>query len=257
MSLSAKLCITSSRSISQKNRESYLQRPASPFFGEPQLLSSENRKLFLQALTPFLSHVFTLKQGYLTTSNPSRSTPNLNPFPLPVVTTQFRSPQQQEKGTQDYSAVKDTMSNPNAAANAAAATTSQSAPVGGPISNGPAPPEDQAKLLDEALGVVKLQAHQMKKCLVSKGMVKGNVELDRDGIIPLQAQEQSPHRPTSRSFFVCIFLFDLILSAFLIQLSHSPFDQDNSKLMDGLKHCSTMLAELRTSALTPKNYYEL
>jgi vacuolar protein sorting-associated protein 35 len=32
---------------------------------------------------------------------------------------------------------------------------------------------------------------------------------------------------------------------------------DNHKLMDGLKHCSTMLAELRTSALTPKNYYEL
>jgi hypothetical protein len=27
--------------------------------------------------------------------------------------------------------------------------------------------------------------------------------------------------------------------------------------MDGLKHCSNMLAELRTSALTPKNYYEL
>lgn len=27
--------------------------------------------------------------------------------------------------------------------------------------------------------------------------------------------------------------------------------------MDGLKHCSTMLAELRTSALTPKHYYEL
>ena len=27
--------------------------------------------------------------------------------------------------------------------------------------------------------------------------------------------------------------------------------------MDGLKHCSNMLSELRTSALTPKNYYEL
>ena len=27
--------------------------------------------------------------------------------------------------------------------------------------------------------------------------------------------------------------------------------------MEGLKHCSTMLGELRTSALTPKNYYEL
>ncbi|RIA86326.1 vacuolar protein sorting-associated protein 35 [Glomus cerebriforme] len=57
--------------------------------------------------------------------------------------------------------------------------------------------EDQLKLLEEALNVVKVQAFQMKKCL------------------------------------------------------------DNSKLMDGLKHCSTMLAELRTSALTPKNYYEL
>ncbi|CEP16622.1 hypothetical protein [Parasitella parasitica] len=61
----------------------------------------------------------------------------------------------------------------------------------------PAPIEDQAKLLDEVLNVVKVQAHLMKKCL------------------------------------------------------------ENNKLMDGLKHCSNMLAELRTSALTPKNYYEL
>ncbi|KAI7904170.1 vacuolar protein sorting-associated protein 35 [Cokeromyces recurvatus] len=61
----------------------------------------------------------------------------------------------------------------------------------------PAPLEDQAKLLDEVLNVVKVQSHLMKKCL------------------------------------------------------------ENNKLMDGLKHCSNMLAELRTSALTPKNYYEL
>ncbi|CAO3613358.1 unnamed protein product [Cunninghamella blakesleeana] len=32
---------------------------------------------------------------------------------------------------------------------------------------------------------------------------------------------------------------------------------ENNKLMDGLKHCSNMLAELRTSSLTPKTYYEL
>ncbi|GAA5797062.1 vacuolar protein sorting-associated protein 35 [Helicostylum pulchrum] len=63
--------------------------------------------------------------------------------------------------------------------------------------NSPAPIEDQAKLLDEVLNIVKVQAHLMKKCL------------------------------------------------------------ENNKLMDGLKHCSNMLAELRTSALTPKNYYEL
>ncbi|KAI8377974.1 vacuolar protein sorting-associated protein 35 [Radiomyces spectabilis] len=63
--------------------------------------------------------------------------------------------------------------------------------------NSPVPAEDQARLLDEVLNVVKIQGHQMRKCL------------------------------------------------------------DNGKLMDGLKHCSNMLAELRTSALTPKNYYEL
>ncbi|KAF9354685.1 Vacuolar protein sorting-associated protein 35 [Mortierella sp. NVP85] len=57
--------------------------------------------------------------------------------------------------------------------------------------------EDQAKALEDALAVVKVQAFQMKRCL------------------------------------------------------------DDNKLMDGLKHCSTMLSELRTSNLTPKNYYEL
>ncbi|KAJ3216747.1 Vacuolar protein sorting-associated protein 35 [Dinochytrium kinnereticum] len=57
--------------------------------------------------------------------------------------------------------------------------------------------EDQSKVLEEALNIVKVQAFHMKRCL------------------------------------------------------------DNGKLMDALKHCSTMLAELRTSSLTPKNYYEL
>lgn len=32
--------------------------------------------------------------------------------------------------------------------------------------NSPAPTEDQNRLLDEVLNVVKVQAHQMKKCLV-------------------------------------------------------------------------------------------
>ena len=57
--------------------------------------------------------------------------------------------------------------------------------------------DDQEKLLDEALGIVKVQAFQMKRCL------------------------------------------------------------DKAKLMDGLKHASTMLSELRTSLLSPKSYYEL
>ncbi|KAI8803918.1 vacuolar protein sorting-associated protein 35-domain-containing protein [Cladochytrium replicatum] len=70
---------------------------------------------------------------------------------------------------------------------------------GPPTSPGIAQPstDDQQKILDDALNVVKVQAFHMKRCL------------------------------------------------------------DNNKLMDALKYCSTMLSELRTSSLTPKNYYEL
>lgn len=59
------------------------------------------------------------------------------------------------------------------------------------------PGEEQDKLLEEALAVVKVQAFHMKRCL------------------------------------------------------------DKAKLMDGLKHASTMLGELRTNLLSPKSYYEL
>lgn len=59
------------------------------------------------------------------------------------------------------------------------------------------PVEEQEKFLEEALGVVRAQAFQMKRSL------------------------------------------------------------DKSKQMDGLKHASSMLAELRTSLLSPKSYYEL
>lgn len=59
------------------------------------------------------------------------------------------------------------------------------------------PVEEQEKLLDEALGIVKAQAFQMKRYL------------------------------------------------------------DKNKLMDALKNASVMLAELRTSLLSPKSYYEL
>lgn len=65
------------------------------------------------------------------------------------------------------------------------------------MTNQISPIEEQEKLLDDALNVVKVQAFQMKRCL------------------------------------------------------------DKSKLMDALKHASTMLGELRTSLLSPKSYYEL
>ena len=59
------------------------------------------------------------------------------------------------------------------------------------------PNDEQEKLLDEAMGAVRGQAFQMKRCL------------------------------------------------------------DKGRLMDGLKHASNMLGELRTSLLSPKMYYEL
>ncbi|KAK0744069.1 vacuolar protein sorting-associated protein 35 [Schizothecium vesticola] len=62
----------------------------------------------------------------------------------------------------------------------------------------PAPPEDQARLLEDALISVRQQTALMRKCLDTPG-----------------------------------------------------------KLMDALKCCSTLVAELRTSSLGPKQYYEL
>ncbi|EAW21524.1 vacuolar sorting protein 35 [Aspergillus fischeri NRRL 181] len=60
------------------------------------------------------------------------------------------------------------------------------------------PPEDQSRLLEEALGVVRQQSHMMRKCLETPG-----------------------------------------------------------KLMDALKCGSTLVSELRTPSLGPKQYYEL
>ncbi|KAG7120870.1 Vacuolar protein sorting-associated protein 35 like [Verticillium longisporum] len=62
----------------------------------------------------------------------------------------------------------------------------------------PAPPEDQARLLEDALVAVRQQTAVMRKCLDAPG-----------------------------------------------------------KLMDALKCCSTLVSELRTSSLGPKQYYEL
>src|SRR5277367_242271 len=60
-----------------------------------------------------------------------------------------------------------------------------------------APPEDQARLLEEALGIVRAHATSMRRCI------------------------------------------------------------DKLQILDALKHASMMLAELRSSSLGPKHYYEL
>ncbi|RZF33303.1 hypothetical protein LSTR_LSTR007648 [Laodelphax striatellus] len=52
-------------------------------------------------------------------------------------------------------------------------------------------------------------------------------------------------------------LLDEALANVKVQAFQMKRCLDKSKLMDGLKHASTMLAELRTSLLSPKSYYEL
>lgn len=42
-----------------------------------------------------------------------------------------------------------------------------------------------------------------------------------------------------------------------VQATHMKRCLDKNKLMESLKHASNMLNELRTSLLSPKNYYEL
>jgi len=52
-------------------------------------------------------------------------------------------------------------------------------------------------------------------------------------------------------------LLDAALQVVKMESFRMKRELDKCKLMDGLKHASELLKELRTSALTPKNYYEL
>jgi hypothetical protein len=57
------------------------------------------------------------------------------------------------------------------------------------LMNSPAPMEDQAKLLDEVLNVVRIQAHQMNNCLVR---AKENMPRPMSGHL-LFTNMSSPH----------------------------------------------------------------
>lgn len=50
---------------------------------------------------------------------------------------------------------------------------------------------------------------------------------------------------------------EMALASVQKQGVHMKMCLDKSKLMEALKHASAMLAELRTSLLSPKSYYEL
>lgn len=82
-----------------------------------------------------------------------------------------------------------------------------------------APVVEEAKLISEALNTVKIQVQQMKRHLVS---------------------------------------YERLLLHFIDTICTLIHDtQELDQLMDALKSASLMLAELRTSSLSPKQYYEL
>lgn len=83
------------------------------------------------------------------------------------------------------------------------------------------PVMEEAKLLSEALNTVKIQVQQMKRHLVRE----------------------------TRSIRIIAKLRGVLMYF----CKHQELDQ----LMDALKSASLMLAELRTSSLSPKQYYEL
>lgn len=68
------------------------------------------------------------------------------------------------------------------------------------------------------------------------------------------------HFNMSIVFLFCFFGgggLNCIIMLYIVKVCLRSFVQDKGKLMDGLKHASTMLGELRTSLLSPKSYYEL
>lgn len=69
--------------------------------------------------------------------------------------------------------------------------------------------------------------------------------------MPQHAQVQSPTEDAQEK------LLDDSLSTIKVQSFHMKCCLDKGKLMEALKHASSMLSELRTSFLSPKSYYEL
>ncbi|GBP67423.1 Vacuolar protein sorting-associated protein 35 [Eumeta japonica] len=151
------------------------------------------------------------------------------------------------------------------------------------MTNQVSPVEEQEKLLDEALNVVKVQSamwfERSSSTRVERGMLRCFGQLERmnesrltkqiyranvcDGKVGkgCSGKSYADHVDyilkkgqilSIRSQRACMKRMMDVNKAF--QMNRCL---DKSKLMDALKHASTMLGELRTSLLSPKSYYEL
>jgi hypothetical protein len=89
--------------------------------------------------------------------------------------------------------------------------------------------EEQKKVLEEAKATLNREGFFMKRCLVPG--------------------------PPPIIIAMTIDLSNVLFTFFFSTRTTNV--QDNKKLMEALKHASTMICELRTSLLSPKNYYEL
>ncbi|KAJ1677796.1 retromer complex subunit Vps35, partial [Spiromyces aspiralis] len=94
--------------------------------------------------------------------------------------------------------------------------------------------DEQMKLLEDALQVVRMHASQMRQCLDRGSLGRRHRHRAKYGL-SRSGDNDDEHSDGD----------------------NDGEDDDESGVLDAIKHCSAMLGELRTSALTPKNYYEL
>ncbi|SGY56802.1 BQ5605_C006g04174 [Microbotryum silenes-dioicae] len=113
---------------------------------------------------------------------------------------------------------------------------------------------EEGKLLAESLATVRIQLGQLKRCL-STWRSRSN-GLKRGGTLSQGAARRTRAYTTNRKRMPR-YGSDYPPKAPPHAITVTVTVTDGDQLMDALKSASTMLAELRTSSFSPKQYYEL
>lgn len=109
--------------------------------------------------------------------------------------------------------------------------------------SGQLPHDDQDRLLDEVLGIVKVQGFQMKRCLDKSKLM--------DGLKHASNMLGNPNPSWKIQVSPPLFLHSKCLNVVSLPLCHWPFK--NMFMCVAL----LLIGELRTSAMSPKSYYEV
>ncbi|SCV73229.1 BQ2448_7154 [Microbotryum intermedium] len=144
---------------------------------------------------------------------------------------------------------------------------------------------DEGKLLAESLATVRTQLGQLKRCLVSTtqriiissggdlrhALAQPNLASDHPTFLMMHHRSATAHSPTRQRMtpphhvhtttalttIAITITITVTVIVIVTPIEHQPMPPDADQLMDALKSASTMLAELRSSSFSPKQYYEL